>query len=171
MKKLMIAAAIVCAAAYAQAASISWGLYGNGVDQAGNIITEAPANMTFILAMSNGAGGWTQVGDAGTWDIGEDSGESWANVGGKATAGDIADWQGKTFSIKVIVDGKIQDVQLAEGGVYATTLTVPDDATGSYVNSKTLTSTADFIAQVPEPTSGLLLLLGVAGLALKRKRA
>ena len=33
------------------------------------------------------------------------------------------------------------------------------------------TATAWSTAAVPEPTSGLLLLLGMAGLALKRKRA
>ena len=40
-------------------------------------------------------------------------------------------------------------------------------ATGSYLND----SNASFTASVPEPTSGLMLLLGIAGLALKRKRA
>ena len=34
-----------------------------------------------------------------------------------------------------------------------------------------IASTTPFAGAVPEPTSGLLLLLGVAGLALKRKRA
>ncbi|MBR4616199.1 MAG: PEP-CTERM sorting domain-containing protein [Kiritimatiellae bacterium] len=36
---------------------------------------------------------------------------------------------------------------------------------------QTATQNASNWAAVPEPTSGLLLLLGMAGLALKRKRA
>ena len=38
-------------------------------------------------------------------------------------------------------------------------------------NSTTAYSSAGWYQTVPEPTSGLLMLLGVAGLALKRKRA
>ena len=38
-------------------------------------------------------------------------------------------------------------------------------------NQATYTSTPGNWAAVPEPTSGLLMLLGVAGLALRRKRA
>lgn len=42
----------------------------------------------------------------------------------------------------------------------------------NFGNMKTATQTAsNWGSAVPEPTSGLLLLLGVAGLALKRKRA
>lgn len=43
--------------------------------------------------------------------------------------------------------------------------------TVNFGNMATATQTASNWAAVPEPTSGLLLLLGVAGLALKRKRA
>jgi hypothetical protein len=41
----------------------------------------------------------------------------------------------------------------------------------SYTNLSANAQTAWTAVTVPEPTSGLLLLLGVAGLALKRKRA
>ena len=41
----------------------------------------------------------------------------------------------------------------------------------NFGNQATYTQTAGNWAAVPEPTSGLLMLLGMAGLALKRKRA
>ncbi len=57
------------------------------------------------------------------------------------------------------------------GDLVSTTVTsVGDSMIGSF-NAKTMTQTpANWTAAAPEPTSGLLLLLGVAGLALKRKR-
>jgi hypothetical protein len=41
----------------------------------------------------------------------------------------------------------------------------------TFGNMQSATQNASNWAAVPEPTSGLLMLLGVAGLALKRKRA
>ena len=57
----------------------------------------------------------------------------------------------------------------------STTKTVAAQATStqsiSFGNMASATQNASNWAAVPEPTSGLLMLLGVAGLALKRKRA
>lgn len=46
-----------------------------------------------------------------------------------------------------------------------------DTTTIAFGNLKTATTTGGGWQSVPEPTSGLLMLLGMAGLALKRKRA
>ena len=46
--------------------------------------------------------------------------------------------------------------------------TISKMATGSYLNNG---NSAGWTVSVPEPTTGLMLLLGMAGLALKRKRA
>ena len=45
-----------------------------------------------------------------------------------------------------------------------------DTATINFGTQKAATQNADNWAAVPEPTSGLLMLLGVAGLALRRRR-
>ena len=74
------------------------------------------------------------------------------------------------------------DNAVAEGGKYVVTATTSeigwDNTTETLVglgNQKTLTQTAGnwstVAASVPEPTSGLLMLLGFAGLALRRRRA
>jgi len=50
---------------------------------------------------------------------------------------------------------------------------IPNTSVGGkfYVDDDMIPAGSGWVAVVPEPTSGLLLLLGVAGLALKRKRA
>ncbi len=61
------------------------------------------------------------------------------------------------------VYGQLADtVTVAFSGIKTATQTVLGEATYS---------SAGWYSAVPEPTSGLLMLLGVAGLALKRKRA
>ena len=55
-----------------------------------------------------------------------------------------------------------------KAGVVAQATTTP---TVGFGNMATATQAAGAWAAVPEPTSGLLMLLGMAGLALKRKRA
>ncbi len=59
------------------------------------------------------------------------------------------------------------------GDTVATTVTSVGNSMIGTFNAKTMTQTASnwTAASVPEPTSGLLLLLGVASLALKRKQA
>ena len=54
-----------------------------------------------------------------------------------------------------------------KSGIAAATATT----TIGFANMQSATQNANSWAAVPEPTSGLMLLLGVAGLALKRKRA
>ena len=59
------------------------------------------------------------------------------------------------------------------GDTVATTVTSVGNSMIGTFNARTMTQTASnwTAASVPEPTSGLLLLLGVASLALKRKQA
>ena len=57
----------------------------------------------------------------------------------------------------------VGDFDIAFGSMSASSKTMLDKTTGY--------STAGWYGAVPEPTSGLLMLLGMAGLALKRKRA
>ena len=56
---------------------------------------------------------------------------------------------------------------MIKSGIAAATATT----TVGFANMQSATQNASNWAAVHEPTSGLLLLLGMAGLALKRKRA
>ena len=82
-----------------------------------------------------------------------------------ATAGTTYDFY---FKITTTVDSK--EVTFTSANVSAAALDVGTQSLG-FGNQKTATQASGAWAAVPEPTSGLMLLLGVAGLALKRKRA
>ena len=176
MKKLMIAAAIVCAAAMSQAATANWvGLeianYAGGAastDQLVYFVDSATYSFTDAqTAIGNGdisfltaPGTYSQVGEYAE-----------AGVTDTFTADRYGNGQTVTGYL-VILDADsiagakhvyLVDEQSGLTGGTGTSAYLEFDASG--------TATPGDWAAVPEPTSGLLLLLGVAGLALKRKRA
>ena len=80
----------------------------------------------------------------------------------------------------VVFDTYSTTETIADAGYYYKTGTITqstfdptssDPATEAVFTSTQMTGTWTSTAAVPEPTSGLLMLLGMAGLALKRKRA
>ena len=181
MKKLMIAAAIVCAAALSQAATVGWGVSGIKADGGAD-----PTAGWKVLAF------YTEVG------AGSDAIVSAIN---NKTAGSLAfDEQGITVSmhkgkwgpgdkaVDAITDtSKNKDFyfvifnsdDVATATKYAM-VSAPNKEYSS-VDGK-YAPTGDFSTlptwndigspePTPEPTSGLLLLIGVAGLALRRKQA
>ena len=94
----------------------------------------------------------------------------------KAASGTVAN---KTFSNDDLLGGTYYDFYftIEDGGktFKSQTVNVLGQATSTanmnFGNMATATQTASNWVAVPEPTSGLLMLLGLAGLALKRKRA
>ena len=155
MKKLIIAAAIVCAAVVSQAASYSWGASG----------------------VKDALGKNLYSGDA-TLHILTTGGASVVDLDGRMENG----------AISVVVG----DDKIVAGTMYKMYYTMYDSTLDSTFTSSTMGSkaqptsspTVNFMANgswdpipvppgptpTPEPTSGLLLLLGVAGLALRRRR-
>lgn len=192
MKKLLIAAAIVCAAAISQAATANWNV------SAANIYNGVATAKTAEKISS----GTAYLFDAGK--MGQSALYTLLAAGGSVTA----------------QTGYIQSLTISKGAITSTTVGYGEQSTDEQTNkysfylvivdsdkvyfSQTLadktankTATAVSVAfgsqgtattlsglaptgtgyagekqwsAVPEPTSGLLLLLGVAGLALRRKQ-
>lgn len=188
MKKLMITLVATALVAVANAASIQWGTSGDLRDPDGNP-ADGSGYITMYLFSIDAAtyATLTAGGESGVSD------KVWSTYGsslGSATDSYVDDGMGQI----VITDPSSFGVG---DTAYAATLLVYDEGSGAthylgnaaaftfaadisqdvydldtYIGGSTGTlSTAVSWTAVPEPTSGMLLLLGMAGLALKRKRA
>lgn len=177
MKKILIAAGVAIVGLFANAAAILWDnsdgdLYGYAT---GDVATDYIVYFIDASALSQSdALGLLAAGDAagiaakGTAGLLADAG--W--VEGEATgftAGTTVNGYLVAFNADTVADATyaylsdVQSIAMPGSGMSASS---SFDLSGSESASNWQAMSA-----APEPTSGLLLLLGVAGLALKRKRA
>ena len=167
MKKLIIAAAIFCVAAVTQASSVNWGL-------SGNVDATTYASATAYLVCVN---------DLAKPSLTAETAGDWYKSNGSSLAS-------KAFRSAAVLNGggyETETINAAVGRKNYWLIIVADDEKNFAVSTTTkalnittsaLSVSANWLADtqmstyaVPEPTSGLMLLLGIAGLALKRKRA
>ena len=184
MKKLIVAAAIVCAAVIGQAAQFDWSFEVD--DSMGTY--EVANNATYFMI----AGGETIGADLAALLTTEGKGVdafTAALAGYKYNTGKISDalatgrvegLSSETYAtIFVFNDGLAAEsafaynVYDASGSIY--TPPAAGSALGAYASdfgdSDYAASWGSGTVAVPEPTSGLLMLVGLAGLALRRRRA
>ena len=209
MKKLMIAAAIVCAAVATQAATVTWStgkLYGADsatkgttdvadyvkdianssweitmkvfADQAMTelvtsdfvyLTVDGEGNATYSSAVTDGTAGKSAKGGSAGWN---------ATTG--VTVGTDTDSLGldlnTTYYMQLLVDGETPDYTATKSSDAITVATkgASSKATfpgGSFGASNWDVTSKEGPTDVPEPTSGLLMLVGLAGMALRRRRA
>ena len=183
MKKLMIALAAVAVAAVSQAASINWG----GAISLPDGMTEVAAGTSAYLVYS--ASTFSDTGSLKFDGTDLKAGDSTvaSTVDSYAiTAGDATNWTFmKTYDksgsdvngyYAILVGDAVSanNYSFYSFEVTGTTAqsTAFDAVTGHNWDSDYLTQGGYTVTgAVPEPTSGLLILLGMAGLALRRRRA
>ena len=150
MKKILVVVAVAMMAVAANAAAFSW--------RAGNIYgsdgkTKWSGEVT-LFATGIADAIYSTTASAGTINIASFTTD-------KVTGGNYYD-----FYMVIEDSGKKFTSSTVSVGAQATAT-----AAITFGNMTSQTQNASNWAAVPEPTSGLLMLLGVAGLALKRKRA
>ena len=177
MKKLIIAACAAMLGIAANAAQVEWGMTG---------VTDSPD--------VNKAAGWAvYVMDASTYDT--FTGKTGAEVAAYVAANKVA--QGTTASGRTGVSATVTGGSYAGGDTvnsYMVLFNNADAASATYyaytpTASTTIsaggadgtiaygtftaatTSTGGWHQAIPEPTSGLLMLVGLGALALRRRRA
>ena len=187
----MIALAAVAVAAVTQAASVDWSVGNN----AWVLNDGSKASSGYTVYLINGATALDTIAAAinaktgafnaeQTWVFGSATTD---NSKGRVselttTSANLTRGTEYNFSVLMIDATDTSDIRYMVSGTSAQTayLSGTDEALGISFASDSFgegaltynaTSAANGWAAVPEPTSGLLLLLGVAGLALKRKRA
>jgi len=192
MKKLMIMAAVAMAAVVSQAASVTWSSEVIS-EPGGAVANKSVTAYLFVLTADQ----YNTLNAAYTGGTGASAGEKmnaavWSAYGDKLASADasaLTTKQGKrtltdpndyaadktAYAALIYTYGSGDDLYYMAniGSAYVESSM---DVDVSYMGQKLFgdasgSATAWTAAAVPEPTSGLLLLLGMAGLALKRKRA
>ena len=175
----MIAFAIVFAALASQASCVIWKLNnGSSGDSFNgqNVYAIAGADYADAILCLTTKGGEDFLADYGLKNISDASSYVQktlnARGGGNATT-DIG--SGTTYALFVFKDGIVEGKTYMTTGVIDGTDYLFEEGSSSPGTQILGTSSAPFTVSgtiaVPEPTSGLLMLLGVAGLALRRRRA
>lgn len=186
MKKLMVAMAAVALAGAVQAASINWGsstyLWNPDTNAKATSITGG----SIVLCLINDGTDWKNgVTDLDTAEL-VTSGMAAAigRVRGSTNGAYSFSYDGSPISNGDVLtvlfkdtNNKYSELTYVDGDGKPSSAMVTDTYTvaGLADDSSVLTTftfgTSGNYATVPEPTSGLLLLLGMAGLALRRKVA
>ena len=206
MKKLMIAAAIVCAAAMSQAATCNWYITSDGNNAyAGYLASSVGGTYTagnavgataYVVYFEDGNYGISQndlltglrngktMEDFSSYLVSPDTGVIGSDgtlAKTKITNADkdmLDEYDSISSYIVLVQDNNVfltaEDYYTYDGLDETGSVIYLDDFGTKYLRDNDGTraySDAGWYSTVPEPTSGLLLLIGVGALALRRRRA
>ena len=180
MKKMIVALALVACATVASAASFDWKTSTTGkVYSPGTTTTLASGTAYLFDASANSQASMYALLSAGG-DISSVAALSTKSISsGAISAGSAFDWGSAGDTLEayfVVVDGDnfFISATASKAGDAAATMTFSfnaKSASQAAVNAGTAYAGTGWYTAVPEPTSGLLMLVGLAGLALRRRRA
>ena len=181
MKKLLIAMAIVAAASFANAAAISWKTSTTGKlyeAESTTLVTGVTAYLFDSSALSQGEilNNFLGGTDISTWGAVSSSAVNSGVISATTVDGYTTGGQTLDAYLAVVLDdsiyvSEIKTMTVPATGTSATQFALKTSSQAAALDISGGYSTAGWYTAVPEPTSGILLLLGMAGLALKRKRA
>ena len=181
MKKLVLVGAVLCAAVAAQAAIVNWISATKIADASGTTLTST-ADYNALL---NGGSIVLAILNDGSYNGNYNvlGGTVIFKTSPKPQAGKLTGSYEFAFSDGTLKNGDVLGVLFkdASGNLSQLIYTadksfVSDTLTLSGLTDDTFSTNFNYAASgtftvVPEPTSGLMLLLGLAGLALRRKQA
>lgn len=167
MKKILIAFAAVALALTTKAAVVSWNVSG----------TVAEDGCTVLLLLSEPSSSYDSVDALKAAAVGQATiskvGRVYTTGDQQASGADVT--ASSSFYYAIIANGAADSFSYVEAtGMGAAVFEPPASGTtfSSISAANILSGTSGKIGgNVPEPTTGLLVLLGMAGLALKRKLA
>ncbi len=174
MRKLIIAAATACTAVVIQASTVNWGITTAGSLDA----TKFASGTAYLISADQLARPSLTAETAATWysankdKLASSAFRSAAVSAGAIYESEVIETPAGRKNYWLIIDN---NATVDSEHYFAVSTTQK----AINIQSGTMNQTAAWgaasqmatYAAVPEPTSGLMLLLGIAGLALKRKRA
>ena len=183
MKKLMIALSAMALATATNAAALSWTAYG-ALNDGGNDSDWYSGGQAYLILVSDAssfavASDLSITGGSVVQSADVNGGTADSYIDGGEIGSGLVDGETYKFAVLFTTDGVsgttmpttgLYGINDNEGSLYSVTWN--KDTGGSLANEGIYAAvTSSVSGAAPEPTSGLLLLLGMAGLALKRKRA
>lgn len=172
MKKLVIIAGLALVAGLANAASVNWAVTGGTAAQVGyNVYLVTAIDSTWTSGADVAAAAATLgTGTSGTI---AKSGRNYMINMTTASGDAISTTSMKNAYLVLVQSDSAKDYTYISADLSANVFGETDSAKETFgtTTAALLAGTSANFAAVPEPTSGLLMLLGVAGLALRRRRA
>ena len=181
MKKLMFMLAAAAMAVSVHAASVTWGS-GALYNASGSKVADSVTVYVYLIDKDTYNGltdVWATYGDdvkaGGTTAAGKNTTGKYTHRASVSAPKDTATANTTYYAVIIATYGTGDDMMYYAEKASATT---GDDGNASYsfgagtIASQTAAASAwSSAGSVPEPTSGLLMLVGLAGLALRRHRA
>ena len=181
MKKLIIALAAICCVGILQAASVTWTLSAVQKSDASGaasgylaMVFDATTAQSDVIAaimakdtsaLSSLANNWKQDTTTTSAGLLRSAGN------GNYSASDTFEVYAVIFDAGSVADANNYFMTASKAGNIAANGANANFSFGTFASQVSTAGSSGGWVAVPEPTSGLLMLLGMASLALKRKRA